>query len=137
MVSVVSIKIIRAEGPIALCGIEHEFKTFEEANTWLWSQSHTFSECGCDKHDFTIEWDDGKIYGGTLDCSHFSCPDNDLDVIKHVIEYAKTHTGLYRPAHLSEEKYNNYIDCLEKYNPGMKEAYKTLYEMRLKQYEKI
>lgn len=67
-VSIVKIHIVRVEG-----GTDepwYEFNTMQEANTHLRIHEASYAKLGYDKHDFVIEWEDGSIYRGTIDCKH-------------------------------------------------------------------
>jgi hypothetical protein len=87
----VKITITRAEGPSVLCGRPTEFVGHDcwlQANDWLEAMSPTFpASGGYDKHDFTVEWADGEVFTGRLDCKSATCEGADLDVAAHVFEF--------------------------------------------------
>lgn len=113
------ITIIRAEGPTRLCGIPHTFEAFEDATAWLHSQAHTFpASGGYDKHDFSIEWMDGKKYDGRLDCQHYSCPFPDLDVRHHITSFVTAAAGYRCPSHYTSDQFRAYLESVEVMRPG-------------------
>lgn len=82
--------ITRAEGSSYLCGIPKYFNSFQSASNWLKSQAYSFPKTGgYDKHDFKIVFIDGETYSGRLDCKHFTCSDNDLDLFNHVSSFMR------------------------------------------------
>lgn len=103
----VRIRIDRAEGPSHLCRT-HEFtgpNCWSQATAFLWRQSDTFpSKGGYDKHDVTIEWEDGETCVVRMDCQHHSCQSPDLDVTEHVRRFLHFYAGLWRPSHLSDKE---------------------------------
>jgi hypothetical protein len=60
------ITITRAEGRTELCGIDHTFDTFEDAEVYLREQSHTVESRGGDKYDFEVIFQDGVNYTGMI-----------------------------------------------------------------------
>lgn len=113
MKKAIKIQITRAEGPTHLCDAPETFEgdsCWKKARAWLWLWSHTFPRNGgYDKHDFTVTFEDGETYEGRLDCKHFSCDDNDLDVAKHVRWHLEFMAGQYCPPHLSDERYKRVV----------------------------
>src|SRR5690606_27492344 len=105
--------ITRAEGPKALCGNLKVFEgndCWENANRWLYSQSHTFPEKGgYDKHDFEIVFENGRTWDGRLDCKSFLCENNDLNIARHVKSFAEFYAGMRKPSHMEDEVYLNFI----------------------------
>ncbi len=131
MVPVKKIVITRVEGPIKLCDRPMEFKDFNSASAWLASQSPTFpKDGGYDKHDFTVEFEDGETYSGRLDCMHFSCRNADLDVKRHIVSHCEWMSG--RTAHpwCGEEEYRRMIAT---YEPATIKAYGDFLDKYLKE----
>jgi hypothetical protein len=107
MIPVRKITITRAEGPTVLCGKLKEFTSFLDANTWLLSQDETFPKHGgYDKHDFKVEFEDGEIYEGRLDCKHHSCKNNDLDIKEHIASFVLWMSGRHPNPWCGKEKYD-------------------------------
>jgi len=130
MIPIKSITITRAEGPNRLCGKPHVFDSYAAASTWLLSQSNTFpASGGYDKHDFTVIFEDGETYSGRLDCKAYSCPDNDLDVYKHMLDLARWMSGREMFPHCGQERYKELIRLYEK--DGTKKAYKEFMDKYL------
>jgi len=124
------ITITRADGPAALCNKPKYFDSFESVSSWLMRESGSFPKTGgYDKHDFKIVFVDGETYEGRLDCKHHECPDNDLNLLQHVLTFCKFYAGKMDvlPDHLTKEDYRRlmdnygmdttkqYADLLEKY----------------------
>jgi hypothetical protein len=79
------IHIVRAEGPTDECGIKKTCQNFAQAADLLMSNARTAPKCGgYDKHDFTVEYEDGYLYEGRYDLKHYSCELPDL--AKHMRE---------------------------------------------------
>ncbi len=94
------ITIRRAEGPTALQR-PIDFvggDCWTQASDWLTAMAPTFPVFGCDKHDLAIEWEDGEVYRGRMDCT----ATGSLDVARHVRTDAEFVAGLYRPAWMTD-----------------------------------
>ena len=81
------IEITRLEGPSQLCDRTNVFSNYAEARSFLNGCSHTFPKQGYDKHSFKVIFDNGDTHEGRLDCKHFSCENNDLDLEDHVKKF--------------------------------------------------
>jgi hypothetical protein len=125
VVPVKKITIERLEGRIPYY-VKKEFSSFDEATTWLYQQSPTFPDKGCDKHSLVVEFEDGEIYKGRLDCKRAACEDNDLDVKQHMIEFATWVAGLAKSPWCGTERYREWIARNEKNHPGIRESYQNL-----------
>jgi hypothetical protein len=65
------------------------FKSVAEANKKILSNSFDApASGGYDKHSFTINWKDGNVYEGRMDVKHPSQENADLDMKKHVEDFA-------------------------------------------------
>ena len=116
--------IDRWEGPVEMCDMEKKFSTWEAANNWLQSQSHSFPKGGCyDKHGFKVTWEDGEEYEGRLDCKHFTETDNDLNLKQHIIDHCIWHAGKKVNPWCGKEKYEQMMADWERYKPGTKQSY--------------
>lgn len=113
----VRITIDRAEGPCALCTGPKTFRGSEvwiQARDYLHGQAHTFpANGGYDKHDFEIEWEDGRKYEGRLDCQSATKSDPDLDVALHVKRHLEFYAGLWCPSHMTKEQYEDYLNRMK------------------------
>lgn len=97
-----SIKITRAEGPSALCGISELAQTWEGAEEVLTRWSETVqARIGYDKCDFVVTFDDDDTYTGTFDLYHTSVAKN-LSLKKHIGDYCRFSANLMRPEHFSD-----------------------------------
>ena len=70
--SVKKVTITRLEGETSLCDINHEFKTFAAASSFMDSQMHTLPAAGYDKFNYSIAWENGFDYSGRMDAMHYS-----------------------------------------------------------------
>lgn len=129
-----TISITRAEGPTPLCGITKTFTSFKDASAWLRSESNTFPKRGYDKHDFTVVFEDGRTYGGRLDCKHHGCPDNDLDVLLHMKQVATYASGRYM-GNRTEQDEHRYLVYLDMIGPEMMRSYADLIDNYLDKME--
>lgn len=93
--------------------------------------SHYGPPIGYHKTDFVVTFADGNKYAGTLDIEHSSKPNNDLNVAKHVREFATFYSGrLSQHPRMTPEEYQKivgryqqteldyYGDILDKYQIG-------------------
>jgi hypothetical protein len=105
---IVKVEIERAEGPVVLC-TKHEFTTVESAQAHIMAHRSSYpAHGGYDKHDVHITWADGEQVEIRMDCanqSERSDVDNDLLIADHVRRFISFHAGLYRPPHMSPERY--------------------------------
>ena len=110
MIEVKEITIKRGEGPSHLCRITKTYHSYHEANIGLIRSSPTLpSEGGYDKHNFTVEFEDGYKYEGRLDCKAVKCRDNDLDVARHIRETQMWYAGKVEYPHCGKERYEEMI----------------------------
>ena len=131
MIPVKKITITRGEGPCNLCGKPKEFTSFIDANIWLRCQDETFPKHGgYNKHDFTIEFEDGEIYQGRLDCKHHSCKNNDLDLREHVIGFTLWMSGRHPAPWCGKEEYEK---MMKSFPEETKEEYSDFYDKYLKE----
>jgi hypothetical protein len=112
MIKAKKITIERAEGPCELCTAQ----TFTgrdiwwQAECWLRGMGDTYPKTGgYDKHDLRVEFEDGEVFEGRLDCKHPECDDNDLNPAEHVRRFWRFYAGEYRPDHLTPEEYAKHI----------------------------
>jgi hypothetical protein len=104
------ITITRAEGPAELCDKPHYFDNWQDASSWLRSQSSTFPKGGCyDKHDFKVVFVDGEDYSGRLDCKHHTEPDNDLNLLEHIRHFCEFQAGRAKDTWCEPEEYQKII----------------------------
>lgn len=128
MIPVKQITITRAEGPYEKCGKPKTFASFVAATDWMIRECETFpKDGGYDKHDFTVEFEDGETYSGRMDCKHYSCSNNDLDVRYHILSFCEWMGGIARNPWCGQEKYEaqmsqyteetkqGYVDFINKY----------------------
>lgn len=95
----------RLEGPINRCGMK-EFSSLSAASAWLHGQSHTFpAKGGYDKHDFSVEFEDGEVYEGRLYCKHMDCSNNDLDIAGRIKNWLLITSGRMRPAWMDDSRW--------------------------------
>ncbi len=94
------ITIRRTEGPMALQRPIEFVGTdcWTQATDWLVAMAPTFPAFGCDKHDLLVEWEDGEVYRGRMDCT----PTGNLDVARHVRTEAEFVAGTYRPPRMTD-----------------------------------
>jgi hypothetical protein len=119
---VVSIEITRAEGPTTECGHTHVVSTFEAARKILRDMSETAPATGgYDKCDFLVMWDDGETYEGRYDLKHHSCEDEPLDIAQHISDVLGFYSGRVKPAHMTEERYRDYLRLTRQRSPGISE----------------
>lgn len=130
-VQVKEILLSRAEGPCKLCYQDQSFPgpDFTAVNVFLLGASNTFPKNGgYDKHDYKVIFENGEIFEGRLDCKHFSCSDNDLNLHKHIKEYCEWCAGLTKFPYCGQEKYEKY---LAQYSEEEKQSYKDFIEKYL------
>jgi hypothetical protein len=109
MIPVKRITIERAEGPSNLC-VEVAFTSWNEASHWMYGQSHTFPKTGgYDKHDLTVEWQDGTTIGCRLDAKHIDCEHNELDVAERIWQCVSFYSGIRKPSRMTDEQYKAYV----------------------------
>lgn len=70
---------------------------------------------GYDKIDFEIVFADTEAYKGTLEVKHYTEPDNDTDVAKHIHDHLVYYGGL-----LTEEFFVNHHSTFEKYQQELR-----------------
>jgi hypothetical protein len=90
------VEIRRAEGPRDLC--DKAFRGFEgkdaeaRGNAYLREVSQTAPKGGSyDKTDVRITFANGRVWEARFDVNHFSEPDNDTDLRKHVRDFLFFH----------------------------------------------
>lgn len=109
----IKITISRGEGPSALCGKPQTFEgedCWEQARAHLTSQGHSFpAKGGYDKHDFEVFFADGDSWEGRLDCKHPLCSDPDIDVAKHILDFANFYAGHRCPVHMTTQRYDLFL----------------------------
>ena len=82
------------------------FDSFPAASAYLMTQEATFpSTGGYDKLNFKIVFVDGEDYSGRLDVKSASCPDNDLDLLDHVLTHCEWYAGRAKNPYCGPEKY--------------------------------
>jgi hypothetical protein len=69
-IKVKKIVITRLEGPVHKCDCSKEFNSFKAADEWMWSEERTFPKDGYDKHQVTVEWEDGTEWKIRIDAHH-------------------------------------------------------------------
>ena len=99
------IEITRAEGPIHSCGIKHEFKDYISARQWLWSNAHGYPKQGYDKHDVSIEFEDGWVFHTRMDCQHYDNEHPDLDPQEHLLNHLHIYGGIRKPLWMDDKKW--------------------------------
>lgn len=82
-----------------------EFKTFAGVNHMLERIAQDNSD-GCLKTAFTIYYPDGEEYTGRIDVTFES-----KDIVKHVRDFVEYSAGVRKPAHMTEESYQAYINA--------------------------
>lgn len=113
MVKVKKIVLDRAEGPSSETGVKVA-SSFEEADQILRRWSHTSPKGGgYDKVDFTVYFEDGETYNGRYDMVHMD-PGNLRGHIRNFLEF---NAGLWRPEHLTQKQYDEYLERTER-RPG-------------------
>lgn len=124
-----SITLTRAEGPHEEVG-KPQTVTGERHSTWIEADSvlrgwaGTAPESGgYDKIDFVVTYEDGQTYRGRYDLKHWSVESPDLG--KHVSRFVKYYAGLYKPPHMSQEQYQQYLSTV---TPQTIEETKEFYE---------
>lgn len=107
-IHVKSITITRAEGTIEEVDRPKTISSFEEADRVLreWSETAP-KELGYDKCDFTITYEDGETYKGRYDLKHWATEYPNLG--KHVREFLTFHAGKRKPAWMTEEQYESFL----------------------------
>lgn len=104
----VSFWLNRAEGPITECG-EVNVQSWAMANAQLskWAETAPEPGNGYDKTDFTVTWEDGEEYSGRYDLKRHDTTYADLGA--HIADYLRFLTGEHCPDHMTEEKYQAYM----------------------------
>ena len=130
MKKAVCIEIQRWEGPIAECEETHRIEgenVWGRANALLLRMSRTApSGGGYDKTGFKVIYEDGEEYEGRLELTADKTP----NIQNHMRSYCEMHTGRYRPAHMTEARYQNYLkDIVRPESKAAMEAFLDGYEM--------
>jgi len=114
-IPVKKITVIRAEGPCNLCGKKVEFNNFQDSYYYFLHNNSTYPKQneGYDKHEFWVVWDDGAEYKGRLDVKQVTCNDNDMDIAKHIKNYAIWMTGQAKKPYCGMNKYIEYINTID------------------------
>ena len=114
-IKVKAIEIERLEGKTCYCGKKQTFPGFDQARKWLRSYSHTFPEHGgYDKHHFKLTFEDGFEFEGRLDCKHYNCDCNDLDLQEHLKNYLLIYSGKWKPTWMEDKKWKAFMADNEK-----------------------
>lgn len=121
-IKAVKITIDRVEGPSHLCRTD----TFEGANVWEQAQRCIDKHCetingGYDKTDFKVWFADGsEPYEGRLDLYNPTYPKRDTSNLPdHIAQHCLFYIGVWRPSHMTIEKYQSILAGYRKYDPTM------------------
>lgn len=109
----------RGEGPSELCDRPVAVKTWAQADEVLWQWAETAPLSGYDKVDFLVVWNDGELYQGRFDLRRQDgLYGNHLP--RHIRQFAGVYAGERKPAHLSEERWNRFLETI---SPATREHY--------------
>lgn len=118
-IKVKSVEIERQEGKIEYCGKKAILPDFNAVRKWLWSQASTYPEHGgYDKHHFKVTFEDGHEHEGRLDCKHYNCEGNDLDLREHLNYYFRIYSGNLKPVWFKDSHWE--VFCMENKRSGVK-----------------
>ena len=130
MIKLKQITIERAEGPTSLCGTKIA-KTWEDAQHIINVNSQTApKDYGYDKHDVTIEWEDGNKYKFRLDVYNSEQGEGLTSLVNEMNQGAEFYSGRHKPEHWTDSQYKHFLDeyvvvgtqffkdLLEKYDMG-------------------
>lgn len=89
---------------------------WKQANSWLMHRAAMLPHdmMGYLKHDFTIRWQDGYEYKGRYDLEPLHGTGDFEGLDAHIRNHVLFHAGLRRPAHMTEEKYAEYLKAFTK-----------------------
>jgi hypothetical protein len=123
------ITIDRAEGPTALCGTK-TVTTWDDAQHIIFVNAQTAPETGgYDKHDVTIEWENGSTFKFRLDVQGPNSEHGVTSLVDELNQMARCYSGRHKPSHLSDAQYKTilsygrpnpafYCDLLDNYDLG-------------------
>lgn len=124
-VQILNITIERLEGKIDECKTV-TVTDWDSANCVLWIMSQTAPEHGGDDAvAFVITFENGKTYDGRYDLKHHTKETPDLK--EHVRDFVRFSSGIDCPKHMTEESWREYLEAIEHYSPGTREAFTKLY----------
>ena len=110
-INVKQVTVTRAEGPCELC-VTKIVGSIPAANDILAHNSLTGPERGYDKHDVTVEWEDGQTYEARIDVEHVDNGGAER-IGKHIKDFLRFSNGLLEahevPSHLTMEDYQRYV----------------------------
>ena len=107
-IKVVSIVLIRAEGPIDECG-KVTVRTYAEADSCLRRWSRTAPEGGgYDKVDFVVTYADGDVYQGRYDLIRDDDRYGNL-ISGHMADLLAFYSGTRYPSHMTRERYQEFL----------------------------
>ncbi|QST02589.1 hypothetical protein IMZ31_24370 (plasmid) [Pontibacillus sp. ALD_SL1] len=102
-----SIRFTQAEGPITRAGETRTFTTWSEAEAHINDLACYAPSNGYYKCDFVILFEEGGEYRGRFDLDRTHVSGNPLS--EHVLRELTFRAGSYRPPHMKEEVYRDYI----------------------------
>lgn len=110
MITIKSIKLIRAEGPVGVAGTEIVVDSWNRASEVLneWSQTAPGDNQGYHKCDVVVEWADDARITTRYDLVNWLVETPNLP--GHIWSYVSFNTGKRRPAHLSPDEYAGALD---------------------------
>lgn len=127
-INIKRIVIERAEGECLPDGTmpRAECASIAEANKVLREWAYTAPEGGAyDKCDLLVEWEDGTEYQDRFDLQREHCMDTML--LQSFLEYSfEFSAGEHCPAHMTADRYNDYLEMCEEYTPGSKAQAKRM-----------
>ncbi len=107
------ITISRAEGPAAEC-FETKHTTWADAELRIKNICATAPQSGgYEKCDFTIVFANLETYSGRYDAAHPTSLVYEGSLSDHVRNHLTFYAGLRCPAHMTDEKYNAFLDQRE------------------------
>lgn len=131
MKKAVKITIERYEGRSHECGKPQTFEgetCWKQANAMLGAWSRTAPKTGgYDKCGFTVEWEDGETYEGRYDLTGNEWP----SIERHMRQFLEFHAGTYCPAHLTEQRYRQYLATLTEHGSKPEDYAKFLAEYEI------
>ena len=108
MITTSTIEITRATGPIGLCGMKMEFDSWDDVNDSINAMIPTVNYC--DDVDFTIRFEDGTEYNGSMEIYNGT---KKASLQDHIRRHLSFNAGVNRPSHFTEQQYQQYLAAVK------------------------
>ena len=107
-----------------MCGKKAPVSTWKDADAIFSQIAQTApTSGGYDKCDFTVTFEDGETYSGRMDIKGGDNANESL--AQHIGQFAQFYAGLWKPDHLTQKQYDDFLRNNDSYNPGIAEEYKN------------